>query len=111
MPIYRGTDFYLPFQFQRRFDSTPINVTSWDIKANFRVNPDAADPVLSTSLSNGQWSIPDGVNGKVAFRLSEAETASLPLGAIVGDVLRISGATRIRLMELRLFVLDPITRD
>lgn len=111
MPIYRGTDFYLPFQLLRRVDSTPINISSWDFGAQFRVNPDDEEAALSTSLSGGHWVVTDGDLGKLKFVLTKTQTADLPLGKLYGDLLRIDGGNRIRVMGINPTVVDPITRD
>ena len=110
MPIYRGTDLYLPFKLLRKVNSDPVNISSWDIEAHFRTSPDDADAILETSLSGGQWTVTDGENGNLTFALTAAETAVLPLGILLGDVMRIDGSNRIRLFGINIPVVEPLTR-
>lgn len=110
MPIYRGTDFYLPFKLLRRFNSDPINISSWDIEAQFRVDAGDVAATLETSLTGGQWTVSDGENGKMNLALSSEETADLPLGVLIGDVLRIDGTNRFRIFGLSIPVVEPLTR-
>lgn len=113
--IDRGAYFELPFQLLSRFDNDPLNISTWEFRADFRSDPADTDPVLTTTTSGGHWVVPDGqgVNGKLRLVLTPEQTAALPLGILHADLMRTDSALgRMKLIaSLRIPVGDPITRS
>lgn len=113
--IDRGTYFELPFQLLARFNSEPLNISTWEFRADFRADPADETPALTTTSAGGQWVVPDGEgeNGKLRLVLTPLQTAALPVGALYADLMRTDSALgRMKLIaSLRIPVADPITRS
>lgn len=80
MPIDRGCQYSKAIQFVQRSDGQPIDISTWTFEAALKDG--AGTDVLDMSTSGGHFTVFDGPNGWLRFKLSAVETQALAAGPV-----------------------------
>jgi hypothetical protein len=92
MPVYQGTYYAVSFTFKDSDDAV-INITGYTFEADFKESRTDTAALVSLTTANGGFVVTDGPNGMMEMRLTAVQTALLPVGRIVFDVLRTDPAS------------------
>ena len=112
MAAYQGTYYAISIKLKSSADGEFVDVTGWEFKADIRLDRRDTETLLELTTSNGGFVVTDGPGGKFEFRLTAEQTAALPLGKLVFDVLRTDvdpGPVYVFGASFR--VKQPVTRD
>jgi len=88
MPAYQGTYYEKSFTIKDRSTGTAINITDWEFEAHVKDNRNDDDALVTLTSANGGFQLIDGANGRVKLVMTEEQTALLPVGKMVFDVVR-----------------------
>jgi hypothetical protein len=88
MAAYQGTYYAIALTLKSAADDSPINVTGWTLEADVKRDRKDEAALLTMTTENGSFAIIDGAAGRLEFRLTAEQTALLPVGKLVYDVLR-----------------------
>jgi hypothetical protein len=89
--IYISTAYEQDFTLNDR-DGVAIDITSYTFKAQFRDNATDEEALLELTTANGGITVLDGPAGRMRFIITAVQSADLPEGRIVFDVLRLNGS-------------------
>lgn len=87
MPAFQGTYFSKTLTLKQS-DGTPLNITGWALHMQVRVTKNDAAALLDLTSDNEGVVVTDGSSGQMQIRLTADDTALLPVGKVVFDVLR-----------------------
>lgn len=91
-------------------DSVPVNLTGYTLKSDFRLD-NTSPVVVSLSTTSGGISLTSPASGVFTMSMTPNQTATLPLGSLVFDVLALSpsgeGTT---VFDGSVNILEPITK-
>lgn len=109
MAIYQDTFYAAAFQVVA--NGVPVNITGWQLTAEFRVHTrDPDPPLLTLTTANNGFTITDAANGKFQMQMQQEQTAELPLGHVVFDIMRTDTGAPNRLCGGRTKVKQAVTR-
>lgn len=110
MAAYQGTYYTVEFTFEDQ-DGAPIDISTWTFKAQIRKSLADTVVLLELTTANVGFALIDGPNGRVQMKMLEAQTAALPVGGLVLDVLRTDAIPGpIWLFGAKMKVKEPVTR-
>jgi hypothetical protein len=89
LAVFQGTVHTINFLFKS--DGSPIDVTGWEFSAKLKANRASTTALVTLTSAGGGFVIADATAGRVSMVLSAVNTALLPAGRIVFDVLRTDG--------------------
>ena len=111
MSVFRGAYFARGF-ILKTAAGVVIPITDWTFESDIRVKLDDAVPLLTLNTANGGFAITDGPSGRFEFRLTAEQTAVLPAGRFIFDVLRTDAVPGpVWLFGGKFTVRNPVTRD
>jgi hypothetical protein len=87
MPVYQGTYYAVGFNFVDS-NNVAVDITGWTFDADIKDNRTDTTALVNLTTANGGFVVTDGPNGRVEMRISAVNTALLPIGGMVFDVLR-----------------------
>jgi hypothetical protein len=87
MPVYRGTYYTVGFTFKDSDDAV-IDITGWTFESDIKENRADTTALVNLTTANGGFAVTDGPNGRLEMRMTAVQTALLPVGRMVFDVLR-----------------------
>lgn len=93
-----------------KLDGVPVDITGYTIKSDFRL--DRSSPVVtSLSTTNGGISLTTPASGVFTMTMTPSQTAQLPLGGLLFDVLALSpGGVGTTVLEGSITIQEPITK-
>lgn len=111
LTVYKGSTFLKSFQWKTGEPLTPVNLTGYKIRAQFRAKQSSPDILQEFSTTNGKLVITDVLTGKFQLVLTAAETSAILYKSAVYD-LEVEDATEfvIRLIEGSVTVVPEVTR-
>ena len=110
MPVFQGTYFSQEFTIVDQNEAA-VDISTWEFEADFRERTDG-DELLNITTGGGGFTVIDGASGRLAMTLTPAQTATLPTGRLVFDVLRTDDLNGdIWLFGGKVTVKQPVTRD
>lgn len=86
MPAFQGT--YYTRTFALKQDGVAIDISGWTFEAQVRYQVDDDEALLTLTTANGGVVTIDGSSGRLALAITADQTAALPEGRVVFDVLR-----------------------
>lgn len=86
MAIYQSTAFNVIFTIKQ--NSTAVDITGWTFEADFRTSADSSTTLLTLTTANTGFTITSAGSGLVRMTLTAVQTAMLPVGKVVFDVMR-----------------------
>lgn len=112
MAIYQGTYYSQPFAVTDINTGLPVSISGWTFSADFRVNlTDANPPLLALTSGAGGFTITDAANGKFTLNIAATQTAALPVGHLLFDVLRTDASPGpLYMFGAKCLVKEPVTR-
>lgn len=87
MPVFQGTYYTREFLLKNSVDSSAIDVSAWTLHCEVRASLDG-DVLLDLTTANGGFVITNGPAGAISMAMTAAQTALLPVGRMLFDVLR-----------------------
>ncbi len=110
MSIYQGTYFGQTF-IMKTSAGAVVDVSAWTFNCEIRAQAGSPTILATLTLGNAGIIMSDGPNGKFSISLSAVQTALLPTGKVVFDVLRTDAVPGpIWLFGGVLRVKQPVTR-
>ena len=88
MAAYQGTYYAVPFQLLDDAGAPVADITAWQLSADIRDNKTDTAELLSLTTANGGLAVTNGPQARFELRITAVQTALLPLGRMVFDVLR-----------------------
>jgi hypothetical protein len=111
MAAYQGTLYSQKFRAVRASDGTPVDLTGWQLKSEFRTQVASVEVLFTATTENGGWVITEPTAGVFTLNIAPEQTAPLPVGAVVFDVLRTDPANGpVYWFAAKLKVKQPVTR-
>ncbi len=91
-------------------DGVPVNLTGYTLKSDFKV--DKQSPVvISLSTANGGIALTTPTSGVFTMSMTPSQTAMLPLGSLIFDVLALSPSGQgTTVFEGSIDITEPVTR-
>jgi hypothetical protein len=89
LAVFQGTVHTISFLLKA--SGSPIDITGWTFSAKLKDNRADSTALVTLTSANGGFVIADATAGRLQMVLSAVQTAALPTGRIVFDVLRTDG--------------------
>lgn len=87
MAAYQGTFYVIPFAFKAT-DGSAIDITDWTFSADIREKRRDETELLSLTSENEGFVTTEAALGRFEMRITAEQTAALPTGRLVFDILR-----------------------